>query len=81
MQGLCAEKKAIGPCKQFDCSTLQPIADQESANRLQRPGRTSFLPPTVGVTRRGLSKPVSPIGQGKFTMAEGNSGDLSVSSG
>ncbi len=35
MQGLCAEKKAIGPRKQRDCSTLQSIADKESANREQ----------------------------------------------
>ncbi len=33
MQGLCAEKKAIGPRKRFDCSTLQSIADKESGNR------------------------------------------------
>ena len=35
MQGLCAEKKAIGPRKSLDCSTLQSIADKESANRDQ----------------------------------------------
>ena len=28
MQGLCTEKKAIGPRKQRDCSTLQSIADK-----------------------------------------------------
>jgi sensor histidine kinase YesM len=33
MQGLCAEEKAIGPRKRFDCSTLQSIAEKESANR------------------------------------------------
>ena len=31
MQGLCAEKKAIGPRKQRDCSTLQSIADKEES--------------------------------------------------
>ena len=35
MQSLCAEKKAIGPRKRLDCSTLQLIADKESANRDQ----------------------------------------------
>ena len=35
MQGLCAEKKAIGPRKQRDCSTLQSIADKKPANRDQ----------------------------------------------
>ena len=35
MQGLCAEKKAIGPRKRLNCSTLQSIADKESANRDQ----------------------------------------------
>ncbi len=38
MRGLCAEKKAIEPRKRFDCSTLQSIADKESANRDQAPG-------------------------------------------
>ena len=33
MQGLCAEKKAIGPRKRFNCSTLQSIPDKEAANR------------------------------------------------
>ncbi len=33
MRALCAEKKAFGPRKRFDCSTLQSIADKESANR------------------------------------------------
>ena len=33
MQGLCAEKKAVGPRKRFNCSALQSIADKESANR------------------------------------------------
>ena len=31
MQGLCAEKKTIGPRKRLVCSTLQSIADKESA--------------------------------------------------
>ena len=44
MQGLCAEKKAIGPRKSLDCSTLQSIADKESANRDQaRERRTHAL--------------------------------------
>ncbi len=35
MQGLCAEKKAIGPRKWLGYSTLQSIADLESASRDQ----------------------------------------------
>jgi len=33
MQGLCAEKKAIGTRKRLNYITLQSIADKESANR------------------------------------------------
>ncbi len=40
MQGLCAEKKAIGPRKRLDCSTLQSIADKESANRFMASTQT-----------------------------------------
>jgi len=43
MQGLCAEKKAIGPRKRFDCSTLQSIADKESTNRDQARSRCDLL--------------------------------------
>jgi len=35
MRALCAEERTIGSRKRFDCSTLQSIADKESANRDQ----------------------------------------------
>ena len=35
MRALCAEKKAFGPRKWRDYSTLQSIADKEFANRDQ----------------------------------------------
>ena len=45
MRGLCAAKKAIGPRKRLDCSTLQSIADKEFANRDQaRWGRVLVSP-------------------------------------
>ncbi len=47
MRALCAEKVAIGPRKRLDCSTLQSIADKESANRDQARERVLVLN-TVG---------------------------------
>jgi len=41
---LCAEKKALGPRKRLDCSTLQSNANKESANRDQaREGGVALL--------------------------------------
>jgi len=54
MQGLCVEKKAVGPRKRLDCSTLQSIADKESANRDQaRALPPSQLPVDEGGWHRG----------------------------
>ena len=53
MQGLCAEKKALGPRKRLDCSTLQSIADKEFANRDQaraNEGHGGMLPILLGAT-------------------------------
>ncbi len=53
MRGLCAEKKAIGPRKRLDCSTLQSIADKESANRDHSAvGSRAVLKENQGCARR-----------------------------
>ena len=51
MEGLCAEKKALGPRKRFDCSTLQSITDKESTNRGQARDQVAPRPSYQRLTR------------------------------